>query len=114
MVLHSREVLVLKIYKAYKFRMYPDEEQVIILNSFLGTKRFIYNNYLSKKEKYRQEKVIYNLSDMKKDLVNLQQEYPWLKDIDSCILKTSLEDLENSYNRFYSKQDCKTTFFVYN
>ena len=24
--------------------------------------------------------------------------------IDSCILRTSLEDLENSYNRFYSKQ----------
>ena len=104
MVLHGREVLVLKIYKAYKFRMYPDEEQVIILNSFLGTKRFIYNNYLSKKEKYRQKKIIFNLSEMKKDLVNLQQEYPWLKDIDSCVLRTSLEDLENSYNRFYSKQ----------
>ena len=42
-------MLVLKIYKAYKFRMYPNEEQATILNSFLGTKRFIYNNYLFKK-----------------------------------------------------------------
>ena len=104
MVLHSREVLGLKIYKAYKFRMYPDEEQVSMLNSFLGTKRFIYNNYLYKKEKYRQEKIIFNLLDMKKDLINLQQEYPWLKEIDGCILRTTLEDLDNNYNYFNKKQ----------
>ena len=38
-----------KIYKAYKFRMYPDLDNTIKLNQFLGVKRFIYNYYLSKK-----------------------------------------------------------------
>lgn len=96
--------MVLKIYKTYKFRMYPNEKQIQVLNSFLGSSRFIYNKYLSEKERKKQEKIVYNLSDMKKDLVKLQQEYPWLKDIDGCILRTSLDDLDNSYNRFYNKK----------
>ena len=41
----------MQIYKAYKFRMYPDNKQQEKLNSFLGTKRFIYNYYLGEKIK---------------------------------------------------------------
>ena len=40
----------MKIYKAYKFRMYPEIEDRIIINSFLGTSRFIYNYFLNKKD----------------------------------------------------------------
>ena len=39
----------MRIYKAYKFRMYPNIEQQAKLNSFMGTSRFIYNYYLDKK-----------------------------------------------------------------
>ena len=35
---------------------------------------------------------------MKRDLVDLQIEYPWLKDVDGCILRTSLEDLDKAYD----------------
>ena len=84
----------MKIYKAYKFRMYPEKEQKGKLNSFLGTSRFIYNHFLDKKNiLYSEKKENYKLNDMKKDLVLLQQEYPWLKEIDSCILRTTLDDL---------------------
>ena len=93
----------MKIYKAYRFRIYPTKEQKYKLNSFLGSSRFIYNNYLSKKEQmYKEENKTYLLKDMKKDLVNLQTKYPWLKEVDGCILRTSLEDLDRAYDNFFN------------
>ncbi len=34
------------IYKAYKLRLYPTDEQRISINKTLGCKRFVYNYYL--------------------------------------------------------------------
>ena len=41
----------MKIYKAYKFRMYPEIMQKATINSFLGSSRFIYNYFLNKRDK---------------------------------------------------------------
>ena len=69
----------MKVYQAYRFRMYPNKEQQVKLNQFLGTSRFIYNNYLSLKERtYKEEGKNLSLSDLKKNLIPLQQEYPCL------------------------------------
>ena len=96
----------MKIYQAYHFRMYPNQEQQIKLNQFLGTSRFIYNHYLSLKEKtYKEEGKNLSLSDLKKDLVPLQQEYPWLKEIDSMVLRSSLDDLDKAYLGFFQKKN---------
>ena len=93
----------MKIYKAYKFRLYPSVEQKVMLNQFLGTSRFIYNYYLDYRNKYYKENNKYiPLSELKKDLVNLQIEYPWLKEMDSCILRTTLDDLENSFKKYFN------------
>ena len=35
------------MYKAYKFRMYPANEQEILINKTIGYTRFIYNYFLS-------------------------------------------------------------------
>ena len=101
----------MKIYKAYKFRMYPEKEQKGKLNSYLGTSRFIYNHFLDKKNiLYSDKKENHKLNDMKKDLVLLQQEYPWLKEIDSCILRTTLDDLERGYDNFFKKRNSYPKF----
>ena len=36
------------MYKAYKFRLYPNYEQRILLNKSFGCVRFVYNHYLDK------------------------------------------------------------------
>ena len=38
------------INKAYKFRIYPNEEQKIFINKCIGSSCFVYNYYLNKKE----------------------------------------------------------------
>ena len=34
-------------YKAYRFRIYPDEKQRTLINKTLGCTRFIYNYFLN-------------------------------------------------------------------
>ena len=93
------------IYKAYKFRMYPNIEQIITLNKFLGSTRFIYNYFLNQKDKrYKELNINYNLKDMCSDLKLLYNDYPWLKEIDSCALRTTLFNLDDAYTRFFKKQ----------
>ena len=41
---------------------------------------------------------------MIKDLKNLQEEYPYLKEVDSCRLRCSIFNLDDAYQRFYKKQ----------
>ena len=95
----------MKIYKAYKFRMYPNKEIKSKINSFMGTSRFIYNYYLDKKDRYYNElKINYNIKDMKKDVKYLSSNYEWLKEVDSCILRTTIDDLDRSYTNFFEKR----------
>ena len=48
----------MKIYKAYKFRIYPNKIQQELINKTLGCTRFIYNTMLYEKEKlYKENKI---------------------------------------------------------
>ena len=40
----------MKINKAYKFRLYPNNEQRLLINKTFGCTRFVYNYYLHKKQ----------------------------------------------------------------
>ena len=96
-------------FKTYIFRLYPNLDQAKTLNSFLGTTRFIYNHYLNAKE----NNPSLTFFEMKKDLPNLIREYPWLQEIDGCILRTAIDNLENSYKRYEKKLGNKPKFKKY-
>ena len=40
----------MKIYKAYKFKLYPNIEQQELINKTLGCARFVYNTMLYEKK----------------------------------------------------------------
>ena len=46
----------------------------------------------------------YNLDDMKKDIKKIQNEYPWLENIDSIILRKALEDLDRAYANYFENR----------
>jgi len=71
------------VYKAYRFRMYPDNEQKIRINQNLGSSRFVYNYYLDKKiNLYQSTGTTLSIGEMKKDLLTIEGEYPWLREVD--------------------------------
>jgi putative transposase len=75
--------------KAYKFRLYPTEEQAMVIRKTFGCVRFVYNNMLAeRKETYE------SLKDDKEALKKVKRptpakykkEYEWLKEVDSLAL----------------------------
>jgi len=95
------------IHKSFKFRIYPNKEQQILLSKHFGACRFVFNHYLNKrKETYLENKKSLNYYDNANDLTQLKKEdtFNWLKEINSQSLQSSLRHLDNSYNRFFRKQ----------
>ena len=83
--------------KAYKFRIYPNTEQQIILAKTFGCVRFIYNQMLSDK--------INHYEETKQKLNNTPAQYkskfPWLKEVDSLALANAQMNLQTAYNNFF-------------
>ena len=100
----------MKIYRTYKFKMYPNEEQKRKINMFIGSSRFVYNYYLDKKDMYYKEGINLSLSDMKKDLVFLKEDKTWLKEIDSIPLTTALDNLDRAYKNYFNNRSNHPVF----
>lgn len=93
------------IYKTYKFRMYPNAEQQELLGKYFGCVRFVYNHFLNeRKEQYKETQKSDNYYEQAKKLTLLkkQDEYSWLKEINSQTLQYSLRCLETAYTNFFS------------
>ena len=90
----------MEIYRAYKFRLYPNEGQKILIHKTLGCARFVYNYYLN----YQKEKGVQKTFDLCKDLKELENQYEYLKEVDSCALRSSIFDLEDGFNNFFAKR----------
>ena len=62
------------IHKSYKFRIYPNEEQKILLGKHFGATRFVFNYYLNKrKEIYLENKTSLNYYDNANDLTLIKK-----------------------------------------
>lgn len=88
------------MYKSYKFRLYPSDDQKLIINKHFGCTRFIYNYFLSECK----NKEYIKTYDMINKLPNLMIEYPFLKEVDNYSLKNSIYNLEDSYKKYFSKR----------
>ena len=92
-------------HKAYKFRIYPNKQQEILINKTFGCCRFVYNHFLSRrKEIYEQEKKILNYNACSSELTKLKKELTWLKEVDSTALQTSLKDLDSAFQKFFMEK----------
>ena len=91
--------------KAFKYRMYPNREQRILLAKTFGCTRFVYNHYLAKrKDAYEKDGITLNYTACAKDLVSLKKEYEWLKEVDSVALQSSVKNLDTAYINFFKKR----------
>ena len=114
--------------KAYKYRIYPNQEQKELLEKTFGCCRFVYN-FCRAEQKKEEDRWItvkemqqqgYPLQDYKSkffhkfDHVNaikeLKQHYAFLKEVDSIALQSSVEHLATAYEKYYKKQGKKPRF----
>ena len=83
--------------KAFKFRLYPDNGQRVLLAKTFGSCRFIYNRMLADK--------IAHYEATKKSLRTTPAlykiEFPWLREVDSLALANEQLHLETAYKNFF-------------
>jgi len=90
----------------YRFRLYPSKKQEKLLTKHFGCCRFIYNFLLSFKEKvYKEEgksiarqELQAKIAELKKD-----EQYSWLKEVNSQSLQVESHNLDHGFKRFFKK-----------
>lgn len=106
---------------AYKFKLYPNEEQKILLQKTFCCCRFVYNKMLEDKIKYYQA----TKQKLNNTPAQYKQEFEWLKEVDSLALANSQMNLQTAYNNFFrnpkigfpkfkSKKNCKYSYTTNN
>jgi putative transposase len=90
--------------KAYKYKLTPNEDQIVLLNKHFGSIRFVYNYFLNERKKeYEENKNTLNYYDNARTLTEIKgkDEYSWLKEINSQSLQHSLKSLDGAYQNFF-------------
>ena len=88
--------MVEKVLKGYTFRMYPNDEQKTLIEKSFGCSRYIYNYFLDKTNGRKYIKKF----DYINDLPLLSKKNEWLKEVDSCLLRCSIFNLEDALNNY--------------
>lgn len=92
------------ILKTYKFRLFPNKTQEVLLHKTFGCTRFVFNRMLAeRKETYD------NLKDDKEKLKNhkyrtekqYKESFDFLKEVDSIALQQARVDLDMAYKNFF-------------
>ena len=85
-----------------KVRLYPDKDQLQIINQNIGNARFVKNYFLD----YADENKVYKYNDWSKVLTDLKKDenYSWLKKSDKFALQNSLRDLKRAFTNFFEKR----------
>ncbi|MGH1169851.1 IS200/IS605 family element RNA-guided endonuclease TnpB [Bacillus cytotoxicus] len=92
--------------KVYKFRIYPNKGQEILIAKTIGCSRFVFNHFLAQwNDAYKETGKGLTYNTCSSQLTQLKKELVWLKEVDSTSLQSSLKNLADSYTRFFKKQN---------
>ena len=112
-------------YRAYRYRLYPNKQQEVLLAKHFGCCRFIYNYALDKKVKtYQKDKTNLSRFDIQADLPKMKKSegYSWLSEVNSLSLQAALANLDSAFVKFFrekkgfpkfkSKKDNRQSFSI--
>ena len=98
-------IFITMINKSYKYRIYPNEQQKVLIHKTFGCSRFIYNWGLNQKiQSYKKDKSSLSCINLINQLTNLKEENIWLKDVNSQALQMSLRNLDNAFTKFFREK----------
>lgn len=88
--------------KAYKYRIYPNKEQINYLQKTFGCTRFIYNQMLADRIKSYEENKDLDIKTIKYPTpAQYKKEFEWLKEVDSLALANAQMNLDKAYKNFF-------------
>ncbi len=91
--------------KAYRYRLYPTDEQAAFLNRQFGSVRYVYNWALDlATQTYQTQGQGITRFQLDKRLTALKQEWPWLQEVASQPLQQALVHLDKAFTRFFREK----------
>lgn len=102
--------------RAIKYRAYPTEEQVVLINKTFGCVRFIWNQMLGDHNRFYEETDLHFIPTPAK----YKKSHAFLKEVDSLALANAQIDLNGAFAKFFagdagypkfkSKKHCKMSY----
>ena len=94
---------VTSLNRNFKVRIYPNQEQIDIIEQTFNSTRYLYNYILNLKEKlYKFFGISLSYNNSCKVLTELKKQKTWLKSVDAVALQQCLRDLDSAYVNFFS------------
>ena len=91
--------------RGYRYRIYPTEEQQVLLAKHFGCVRFVYNWALDTKQRaWKEEQKNVSAFDLNSLLKNeLKKENDWLSEVNSQSLQYAIRQMDAAYKNFFKK-----------
>ena len=94
------------VHKGIKVRLYPTEEQEVLINKTIGCCRFVYNNALENcKQSYEQTQHFPSKKERSANLVPLKEINQFLKEVDYHALQQSIRDFDSALDKFFKNRN---------
>lgn len=92
--------------RAYKYRIYPSNEQASLLAKTFGCVRFVYNKCLEEQERLYASGGKYASRTAMNNYCNhtLKNEFPFLREVDKFALTNAIYHLDDGYKRMFRHQ----------
>src|SRR6185312_8857975 len=89
--------------RAYKYRIYPTNNQLVLIERTFGACRLIYNLALETKiSAWEAGRINLSAFDLIKQLPPLKDAYSWMSEVDSQALQSSIKNVEHSFRNFFN------------
>jgi putative transposase len=93
------------MHKSFKYRIYPTNQQIELLEKHFGSCRFVYNLALETKiTAYQSVGKSLSAFELIKQITDLKKDCEWLKEVDSQALQQTILDLEKAYSGFFKNK----------
>ena len=90
----------MKKLKAYKFRLYPNKQQEVLLNKTFGCVRFYYNQQVALFNSYDKES---NPKPEFKPSTLIRQEFEWMQEVSAAALQQKEIDFKEFKKQLFNK-----------
>jgi len=97
--------MTMLIHKAFKFRLYPTEEQAATLRQHGGNARFLYNLLLERRDRMHAENDrFWKRNEVINAIPKIKEEFPFLKESFSQSLQQVAIQLDRAFTNFFERR----------
>lgn len=86
--------------KSFKYRLYPNKDQTVLLNKTFGCVRFVWNQFVDNFNLWTPD---YMPPVMTEQTLKHQTEYEFLKEVSNCALQQKLRDFNETKHQYFNK-----------